>query len=85
MYIYVWVCLIRVADAQPANSVTHTYLSVRLRCRVDHPSLEARAAGFITDYIVLPVGAAAGPSHQPGEAPGPGWACRAAVLFEQTI
>ena len=30
------------------------------------------------DYLALPVGAAAGPSHQPGKAPEHGWACRAA-------
>ena len=47
-----------------------------------------RAASFITDYLVLPVGAATGPSHQPGKAsePGSGWACRAAAdLIEPTI
>ena len=61
-----------------------TYLLVRLPCRVDHPSLEARAADFITDYIALPVGAAAGLSQQPGKAPERGWACRAADLIEPT-
>ena len=48
MYIYVWVC-----------QLTHTYLSVRLPCRVDHLSLEAWEAGFITDYIVFSISAAA--------------------------
>ena len=65
--------------------LTHTYLSERLPCRVDHPSLEARAAGFVTDSIVLPVGAAAGPSHQPGKALEDSWDGRAADLIEPII
>ena len=85
MYVCVREC------ARPARltlyQITHIYLSVRLPCQADHPSLEVLAAGYITDYLVLPVGGSDSvrlPALLTSR-PERGWECRAADLFEPAI
>ena len=65
-------------------------LSVLLQALLTSPrawlGLSSSRLGLVrTDYLALPVGPAAGPSHQTGEAPEHGWACRAADLIEPSI